>query len=171
MVTIGILAILAAIAIPSYQSYALKSHRTEAKTALLDLASMEERFLSTNYTYSAAPSDLGYTGANFPINTVSNYYQINWTFGNPPTAAVPPTAAAPAGTPAFYSFTAKAIGAQAADALVELLDGGATVPFIAHYRKEATGALDDAQLRTLDDRRRNGSVYRPLSQGGDRRAR
>jgi protein Tex len=35
---------------------------------------------------------------------------------------------------------------------VELLDGGSTVPFIARYRKEATGALDDAQLRTLQDR-------------------
>jgi len=33
-------------------------------------------------------------------------------------------------------------------AAVDLLDGGATVPFIARYRKEATGALDDAQLRT-----------------------
>ena len=32
-------------------------------------------------------------------------------------------------------------------AAVDLLDGGATVPFIARYRKEATGGLDDAQLR------------------------
>ena len=39
-------------------------------------------------------------------------------------------------------------------ATVALLDGGATVPFIARYRKEATGALDDAQLRTLDERLR-----------------
>ncbi|MEV4471183.1 Tex family protein [Nonomuraea sp. NPDC049504] len=39
-------------------------------------------------------------------------------------------------------------------AAVELLDGGATVPFIARYRKEATGALDDAQLRTLEERLR-----------------
>jgi protein Tex len=39
-------------------------------------------------------------------------------------------------------------------AAIELLDGGATVPFIARYRKEATGALDDAQLRTLDERLR-----------------
>jgi protein Tex len=38
------------------------------------------------------------------------------------------------------------------NAAVELLDGGSTVPFIARYRKEATGALDDAQLRTLQDR-------------------
>ncbi|MER7012838.1 Tex family protein [Saccharopolyspora sp. NPDC000359] len=37
---------------------------------------------------------------------------------------------------------------------VELLDGGSTVPFIARYRKEATGALDDAQLRTLEERLR-----------------
>src|SRR5262249_1406105 len=38
------------------------------------------------------------------------------------------------------------------EATVGLLDGGATVPFIARYRKEATGALDDAQLRTLEER-------------------
>ncbi|MEU2699872.1 Tex family protein [Micromonospora aurantiaca (nom. illeg.)] len=39
-------------------------------------------------------------------------------------------------------------------AAVELLAGGATVPFIARYRKEATGLLDDAQLRTLEERLR-----------------
>ncbi|WP_371682381.1 Tex family protein [Kitasatospora sp. MMS16-BH015] len=39
-------------------------------------------------------------------------------------------------------------------AAVELLDGGATVPFIARYRKEVTGELDDAQLRTLEERLR-----------------
>jgi uncharacterized protein len=38
------------------------------------------------------------------------------------------------------------------NAAVELLDGGATVPFVARYRKEATGGLDDAQLRTLEER-------------------
>lgn len=37
-------------------------------------------------------------------------------------------------------------------AAVDLLDGGATVPFVARYRKEATGSLDDAQLRTLHER-------------------
>ncbi|MFK4101613.1 Tex family protein [Streptomyces sp. NPDC019531] len=39
-------------------------------------------------------------------------------------------------------------------AAVELLDGGSTVPFIARYRKEATEMLDDAQLRTLEERLR-----------------
>ena len=37
-------------------------------------------------------------------------------------------------------------------AAVALLDEGATVPFIARYRKEVTGGLDDTQLRTLDER-------------------
>ncbi|MEU2746002.1 Tex family protein [Streptomyces collinus] len=39
-------------------------------------------------------------------------------------------------------------------AAVELLDGGSTVPFIARYRKEATEMLDDAQLRTVEERLR-----------------
>ena len=39
-------------------------------------------------------------------------------------------------------------------AAVELLDEGATVPFISRYRKEVTGGLDDSQMRTLEDRLR-----------------
>jgi uncharacterized protein len=39
-----------------------------------------------------------------------------------------------------------------AAAAVDLLDGGATVPFVARYRKEATGGLDDIQLRELESR-------------------
>jgi uncharacterized protein len=43
-------------------------------------------------------------------------------------------------------------GENQVEAAVTLLDGGATVPFIARYRKEVTGALDDTQLRTLEER-------------------
>ncbi|MFF4919791.1 Tex family protein [Kitasatospora sp. NPDC001261] len=39
-------------------------------------------------------------------------------------------------------------------AAVDLLDGGSTVPFVARYRKEVTGSLDDAQLRALEERLR-----------------
>src|SRR5216110_1664553 len=46
------------------------------------------------------------------------------------------------------------VGEQQVAAAISLLDGGATVPFVARYRKEATGALDDAQLRTLEERLR-----------------
>ncbi|WP_372759569.1 Tex-like N-terminal domain-containing protein, partial [Litorivivens sp.] len=38
------------------------------------------------------------------------------------------------------------------DAAVQLLDEGATVPFIARYRKEVTGGLDDTQMRELESR-------------------
>lgn len=44
------------------------------------------------------------------------------------------------------------VGVHQISAAVELLDGGATVPFIARYRKEATGNLDDTHLRTLEER-------------------
>jgi uncharacterized protein len=45
-----------------------------------------------------------------------------------------------------------AVGEGQVTAAVRLLDEGATVPFIARYRKEATGSLDDGQLRQLDER-------------------
>lgn len=44
------------------------------------------------------------------------------------------------------------VATRQVDAAVALLDGGATVPFIARYRKEATGGLDDIQLRELEQR-------------------
>ena len=52
------------------------------------------------------------------------------------------------------STIAEEIGAQTAQvvAAVGLLDEGATVPFIARYRKEVTGGLDDTQLRNLETR-------------------
>ncbi|WP_149195418.1 Tex family protein [Luteimonas suaedae] len=61
-------------------------------------------------------------------------------------------------TPALARKIAHAIadeiGAQPAqaEAAIALLDGGATVPFVARYRKEATGGLDDTQLRNLETR-------------------
>ncbi len=53
---------------------------------------------------------------------------------------------------------------QQVDATVQLLDGGATVPFIARYRKEVTGELDDIQLRALEERLR---YLRELSERRD----
>jgi len=48
--------------------------------------------------------------------------------------------------------TELAVGPAQVAAAVALLDAGSTVPFIARYRKEATGGLDDTQLRTLEER-------------------
>ena len=55
--------------------------------------------------------------------------------------------------PIFHRIAKElSVRVEQVQATVELLDGGATVPFVARYRKEATGGLDDTQLRTLDER-------------------
>jgi uncharacterized protein len=57
-------------------------------------------------------------------------------------------------TTAIHQRIAEELGVREGQvtAAVDLLDGGATVPFIARYRKEVTGTLDDQQLRTLEER-------------------
>lgn len=59
-----------------------------------------------------------------------------------------------AGKDRIASIIAAEISArpQQVSAAVALLDEGATVPFVARYRKEATGGLDDTQLRQLAER-------------------
>ena len=60
----------------------------------------------------------------------------------------------PIALPSIAARIATEIGCKSAqvDAAVALLDEGATVPFIARYRKEVTGGLDDIQLRALEER-------------------
>ncbi|GAA1133657.1 Tex family protein [Arthrobacter flavus] len=57
---------------------------------------------------------------------------------------------------AIFDLLADELGVHAwqVKAAVDLLDAGSTVPFVARYRKEATGSLDDTQLRLLDERLR-----------------
>jgi type IV pilus assembly protein PilE len=114
LIAIVIGAILVSIAIPSYRSYVLKSHRTDAKTALLDMASLEERFFTTQNVYSVATTDLGYSGA-WPVNVGSSGapdYQIQTPVVNP---AAAPSPLSLAGTPATFSITALPVGMQALD--------------------------------------------------------
>lgn len=77
---------------------------------------------------------------------------------------------------AIETRIAKAVGASddQVRAAVNLLDGGATVPFIARYRKEVTGGLDDTQLRDLQEQliyqreleERRASILQALSDSG-----
>jgi uncharacterized protein len=65
-----------------------------------------------------------------------------------------PTHTSTAHAPSIQERIAQELGVRLpqVDAAVALLDEKATVPFIARYRKEATGGLDDTQLRTLEER-------------------
>jgi type IV pilus assembly protein PilE len=104
MVVIVIGAILVSIAVPTYTTHVRKSRRTDAKTALLDLATREERFSSLNNAYTNDPASLGYSGT-FPQSVGSGYYNIN---------VAPPIAAA-AGVAAAFTATATPIGTQTQD--------------------------------------------------------
>ena len=55
MIVVVIIGILLGIALPSYQSYVLKSNRTEARAALLDIAARQERYAAQNNKYAFLP--------------------------------------------------------------------------------------------------------------------
>jgi type IV pilus assembly protein PilE len=63
MVVVFIIGVLAAIAMPSYRQYTLRTHRTEAKSALMQLAANQERFYLQNNQYSLDPAALGFTAS------------------------------------------------------------------------------------------------------------
>jgi type IV pilus assembly protein PilE len=79
MVVVAVVAILAAVAYPSYINNVRKARRSDAKSALLDLAAREERWFSVNNVYSTSGTNLGYSGP-FPQNVGPGgtaYYQIS----------------------------------------------------------------------------------------------
>jgi len=107
MVTVAIVATLAAIAVPAYQTQIRKSRRTEARGALLDLAGRAERLYSTTNVYwgttvpnKLVPADVGYTGNAWPITLSSGYYTIDLSNN---------------GTGAAFKFTATVADAQVKD--------------------------------------------------------
>jgi type IV pilus assembly protein PilE len=115
VVTMLIVAVLVAVAVPSYRSYALRAHRTDAKAALLDLASLEERYFSTSNLYTNSAANLGYGTNAWPITIGSGYYQVNMPVI---VLATAPTATT-SGAPSTYQLTAVAIGTQTQDTACE----------------------------------------------------
>ena len=80
MIAVAIIGILVKLAFPVYTNSVKKTRRADAKTALLDLAQREERFLATGNVYSTSAPALGYpTGSAFPMNVLtgtSAFYQL-----------------------------------------------------------------------------------------------
>ena len=102
MIVIVVVAILGSIAVPSYRSFVLRSHRVEAKTALLALAAAQEKFYLQNNTYAtnsllttAPPSGLG-----LAATTENGWYTVAIANGANATG---------------FSATATATGTQTAD--------------------------------------------------------
>ncbi|WP_018151998.1 type IV pilin protein [Leeia oryzae] len=111
MIVIAIIGILAAIAIPNYQSYVMKSRRAAAQTEMMTIANKEQEYLLNMRAYAnkATIVSAGYT---YPSN-LTNYYSYDVTVDNTST----PT----------YTITFTAIGGQASDGnLVVSSDGTKT---------------------------------------------
>jgi type IV pilus assembly protein PilE len=110
MVAVLVASILLGIAVPSYLSNVRQSRRTDAKTALLDLAGREERYFNTNNAYTAAAANLGYGTSgnvtNLPVGTTVFYYQVTVNV-NPTTPVALPTGYNIIATPIATSDQAK----------------------------------------------------------------
>ena len=80
MIVVVIVGVLAAVALPSYLSYAKKSRRADAKNAVLDMASRQERYYSINNVYmtdATKASTLGYATLPVDVNSSgTSYYQL-----------------------------------------------------------------------------------------------
>jgi type IV pilus assembly protein PilE len=110
LIAVAIVAILAAIALPSYQAQIRKGHRAAAQSYMMDLAQREGQYLLDARAYTSTEAALA---AATPAD-VAPYYTIG--------------IAAPAASPPAFAITATAIGAQVADGDLAIDNKGAKTP-------------------------------------------
>jgi type IV pilus assembly protein PilE len=82
MIALAIVAILAAITIPSYQRYALTAHRHEAIADLLKLSLLQERYRTTHNTYATQTELATAHGGSLPVSSGSEYYTFSVNLPN-----------------------------------------------------------------------------------------
>ena len=105
MITVAIIAIIAAIAFPSYQDSVRKARRADAKVALEHAAALQERWFTENNSYAVAVANVG--GAS----SSEGYYSIVLANTKGDDSCVSDDYAS------CFLFTAIAVGAQASDAM------------------------------------------------------
>jgi type IV pilus assembly protein PilE len=114
MVTVAIIAILAAVAMPSYQQYVIRGHRTAAQAQMMDIANRQQQYLLANRTY-ATKSALEAGGYILPSEVATRYgYDI--------------TGLAAANALPTYSIVFTPIGGQAGDGVLVLTSEGDKSP-------------------------------------------
>jgi type IV pilus assembly protein PilE len=106
MIVVAVIAVIGAIAVPSYQAYVMKARRAEARGALTNAAQMLERFATENSTtgyQNATLSDSATPGPTvvFRVTTEHGHYTLGFAAGQPTTST--------------YTLTATPVGSQAAD--------------------------------------------------------
>ncbi len=109
MITVAVIAILAAVALPSYQEYVRKARRADAQSFMLEVAAKQQHFMVDRRAYSESLTDApasGGLGLTVP-SAVGPYYDIELVADN---GARPPT----------FTVTAKPKGSQTAEKCGEL---------------------------------------------------
>lgn len=112
MITTAIVAILAAVAYPSYTRYIVRSNRTAAQAQMMDIANRQQQFLLANRAY-ASKATLEASGYSLPTN-VSNKYGYTITVG--------------ASTVPAFTVTFTGTGTQAEDGALTLNSEGVKTP-------------------------------------------
>lgn len=107
MITVAIVGILAAVALPSYQEYVKRGHRSAAQAQMMDIANREQQYMLANRAYTATGADLGYS---LPSD-VSAHYGYAITVDN-------------VGPPPSFTITFTPTGTQASDGLLVLTSAG-----------------------------------------------
>jgi type IV pilus assembly protein PilE len=112
MISVLIVGILAGVALPSYRQYVVRSHRSAAQSAMLDLANREQQFLLANRAY-ADTDQLRTSGYDLPPEVAENY---TWTV------------TVGTGTVPSFQIALAAVNAQTADGALTLDNNGTKTP-------------------------------------------
>jgi len=118
MITVAIVAIIAAIAIPSYQAQSLKARRSDGQAFLLNIQSRMERYMYDEDTYPASLTDLGFDAAK--KRSPEGFYEVSIK-----------TATSTCQITSCYVLIAEALGPQVKDGNLELDSKGNKV---GHWR-------------------------------------
>jgi type IV pilus assembly protein PilE len=105
MITMVVASILMTIAFPMYLHQIRESRRTDVRSALLDLASREERYYAINNVYTGTASNVGYTGWGSGSPIGSGYYYL----------VQPTVTAATTSAPAGFTLVAKPVSGKGQD--------------------------------------------------------
>jgi type IV pilus assembly protein PilE len=125
MITVAIVAILAAVALPSYQKYVVRGKRTAAQAQMMDIANREQQYFLANRAYADYDTLNSQTGYTLPSEVSANYTPTI----EPGKVLDASCAAVASATPSFViTLTATASGSQQGDGNLSLSSEGVKCP-------------------------------------------
>lgn len=111
MITVAIIAIIAAVALPSYRQFIIRGNRVAAEAQMMEIANREQQYFLANRQY-ADNTTLESNGYALPSNVSANYTYLITPVASPPS----------------YTITFTAIGSQASDGNLSLNSEGVKLP-------------------------------------------